>query len=231
MDTVRRVRNLGRVGIAELFWRTTRQLFRRESVLIMALALDDGWRRRAPGVPRRDDLMFQWLDERSLEVLCEPQLGYEDPDVFERSLGRLDRGDRCLAGFVAGQPVTYLWLTNGMRRVVHSEIKLGDGQVWIYKSYTHPAWRRQGLTQLLGRHALLCAADEGNEVALVDMVETNRPSVAAFRGIGFTKLGRFLARSVPDGLQGEVPTRLLDRVAALPEEPRKPGPIDGRPTG
>jgi GNAT superfamily N-acetyltransferase len=224
MDMVRRVRRLKRVGLKELFWRVSRIVLRKEAVLIMAVALDEPWRHSAPDVPVRAGLTFQWLDERSLAVLRQPGLGYDDQATFERSLTRLDRGDQCVAGFLDGEPVTFLWLTHGTRQVVGDELKLGQNQVWIYKSYTHPGWRRQGLTQLLGRHALERCADNGDGVAFVDMLTVNRPSVAAFRGVGFRTLGRFLARIEPDGtLQAIVPARLLDRVMALPKTPSGTG--------
>jgi GNAT superfamily N-acetyltransferase len=224
MDMVRRVRRLQRVGLKELFWRASRRALRCEVVLVMAVTLDEPWRLSPPTAPARPGLTFQWLDARSLSVLRQPGLGYDDRDTFERSLARLDRGDQCLAGFLDAEPVTYLWLTHGTRQVVGDEVKLGEGQVWIYKSYTHPDWRRQGLTQLLGRHALEHCAERGHRggradrVGFVDMLVVNRPSVAAFRGIGFRTLGRFVARAGPDGnLRATIPERLLDRIVALPK--------------
>jgi GNAT superfamily N-acetyltransferase len=230
MDRLRRLRRLKRVGVKELFWRASRRITRREVVLVMAVALDEPWRRQPPTVPDGPDLTFRWLDERSLSVLRRPGLGYDDQATFDRSLARLERGDECLAGFLDGEPVTYLWLTHGVRQVVGDELKLSEGQVWIYKSFTHPARRRQGLTQLLGRHALEHCAARGDRAGFVDMVEVNRPSVAAFRGIGFRTLGRFVARNGPDGkLQALVPVRLLDRIMALPKTLSDTPPGAGRP--
>ena len=218
MDIVRRVRRLERVGFKGLVWRAGRWGLRGEMVLVMAVTLDQQWRASRPSVPDRPRLTFEWLDERSLSVLRQPDLGYDDQATFERSLARLDRGDRCLAGFLDTEPVTYLWLTHGTRQIVGDELKLSEGQVWVYKSYTHPRWRQQGLTQRLGRHALEHRAERGDRVAFVDMLAVNRPSVAAFRGIGFRTLGRFVARNDADGaLRGEVPARLLDRIMALPK--------------
>jgi GNAT superfamily N-acetyltransferase len=227
MDMVRRVRRLERVGFKGFLWRAGRSVLRCEVVLVMAVPLDEPWRSSPPPAPGRPGLTFEWLDERSLSVLRQPDLGYDDQAIFERSLARLDRGDRCLAGFLDAEPVTYLWLTHGTRQIVGDELKLSEGQVWVYKSYTHPRWRQQGLTQLLGRHALEQCAERGDRVAFVDMLEVNRPSVAAFRGMGFRTLGRFVARNDPDKtLQGEVPARLLDRIMALPATP----PGAGSPT-
>jgi GNAT superfamily N-acetyltransferase len=219
MDMVRRVRRLKRVGFRALFWRASRWILRRETVLMMAVTLDESWRQRPPSVPDRPGLEFRWLDRASLGALRRPGLGYEDQVTLERSVCRLGRGDECLAGFLDGEPVTYMWLTHGVREVVGDELKLSEGQVWIYKSFTHPAWRRQGLTQLLGRHALEHCMAQGDRVGFVDMLEVNRPSVAAFRGIGFRTLGRFFASNGPDGrLRAVVPTRLLDRIGSLPRE-------------
>jgi GNAT superfamily N-acetyltransferase len=217
MDMVRRARRLHGVGFKGLLWRGARPVLRGEVVLVMAAALDRSWRLRPPSVPERRGLRFEWLDERTLGVLRRPGMGYDDEATFERSLARLDRGDRCVAGFLVGEPVTYLWLTHGTRQIVGDELKLSEGQVWVYKSYTHPDWRRQGLTQLLVRHALEQCAADGDEVALVDMLTVNRPSIAAFRGVGFRSLGRFVARADRDGsLRSLVPGRLLDRIARLP---------------
>lgn len=225
MDMVRRVRRLQRAGLKALLWRVARRVLRCEVVLVMAVALEEPWRQTRPDVPQRQGLTFAWLDERSLDALRGPGLGYDDQATFERSLARLDRGDECVAGFLDGKAVTYLWLTHGTRQVTGDELKLDQGQVWIYKSYTHPDWRRQGLTQLLGRHALERCADRGDRVAFVDMVTVNRPSVAAFRGIGFRTLGRFTARQGPDGaVRADVPARLLDRIMALPKAPRRTAP-------
>jgi GNAT superfamily N-acetyltransferase len=232
MDMVRRVRRLKRVGFKALFWRASRWILRRETVLVMAVVLDEPWRERPPTVPDRPALTFRWLDGDSLDVLRAPDLGYEDQATLDRSLGRLERGDECLVGLVDGEPVTYMWLTHGVREVVGDELKLSEGQVWIYKSFTHPAWRRQGLTQLLGRHALERCMAQGDRVGFVDMVEVNRPSVAAFRGIGFRTLGRFVARTDADGgLRADVPTRLLDRIGSLPSEQRaQRGPAPSEPS-
>jgi GNAT superfamily N-acetyltransferase len=225
MDMVRRVRRLKSVGLKEFLWRAARRVLRCEVVLVMAVALEEPWREIRPTVPDRPGLTFEWLDERSLSVLRRPGLGYDDQATFERSLARMDRGDHCVAGFLDGEPVTYLWLTHGTRQVTGDELKLSEGQVWIYKSYTHPQWRRQGLTQLLGRHALEQCADGGDRVGFVDMLSVNRPSVAAFRAIGFRTLGRYVARNGPDGtLRTEVPARLLDRIVALPKTPPRAGP-------
>ena len=216
-NMVRRARRLKGVGFKGLLWRVGRRALRGEVVLLMAAPLGASWRSSPPSVPERADLRFEWLDERTLSVLRQPGLGYDDQATFERSLARLDRGDRCVAGFLVGEPVTYLWLTHGTRQLMSDELKLSQGQVWVYKSYTHPDRRRQGLTQLLARHALEECAASGDRVAFVDMLEVNRPSVAAFRGVGFRTLGRFLARRGSDGaLQALVPGRLLDRIARLP---------------
>lgn len=225
MDMVRRARRLQRVGFKELLWRASRRIVRCEVVLVMAVALEGPWRETRPEVPERPGLTFEWLDERTLDVLRAPGLGYDDQATFERSLARLDRGDQCVAGFLDGEPVTYMWLTHGTRQVTGDELKLSQGQVWLYKSYTHPDWRRQGLTQLLGRHALETCAERGDRVAFVDMLTVNRPSVAAFRGIGFRTLGRFVARNGPAGtLHADVPARLLDRIVALPKAPPRAAP-------
>jgi GNAT superfamily N-acetyltransferase len=225
MDMVRRARRLKGVGVKGILWRAGRRLLRCEVVLVMTVALDQAWRSGAATVPGRAGLSFEWLDERTLSVLRQPGLGYDDQAAFERSLARLDRGDQCVAGFLDGRPVTYLWLTHGTRPIVGDEVKLNQDQVWIYKTYTHPDRRRQGLTQLLGRHALAGCAARGDRVAFVDMLEVNRPSVAAFRRMGFHTLGRFTARIGPDGaLQGVVPGRLLDRILALPDTARDTAP-------
>jgi GNAT superfamily N-acetyltransferase len=185
----------------------------------MAVPLDEPWKRTPPHVPRRPGLTFQWLDQQSLSVLRAPHLGYDSDEAFDRSLARLERGHRCLAGFLDGKPVTYLWATESTREVVGDELKLAERQVWIYKCYTRPDWRRQGLTQLLGRHALEQYMADGKGVAFVDMMQVNRPSIAAFRGIGFRPLGRFTVRAGPDGqLAGQVPNRLVDRIMSLPSK-------------
>lgn len=225
MDMVRRARRLKGVGFKGILWRAGRRLSRREVVLVMTVELDQAWRSGAATVPRRPGVSFEWLDERTLSVLRQPGLGYDDQATFERSLARLDRGDQCVAGFLDGKPVTYLWLTHGTRPIVGDEVKLHQDQVWVYKSYTHPDRRRQGLTQLLGRHALEQCAARGDRVAFIDMLEVNRPSVAAFRRMGFRTLGRFMARSDGDGtLQALVPGRLLDRIARLPRTSPAPPP-------
>src|SRR5262245_47881156 len=131
MDMVRRVRRLKRVGFKALFWRASRWILRRETVLVMAVVLDERWRRRPPTVPDRPALAFRWLDRGTLAVLRSPGLGYDDQVTFERSICRLERGDECLAGLIDGEPVTYMWLTHGVREVVGDELKLSEGQVWI----------------------------------------------------------------------------------------------------
>jgi GNAT superfamily N-acetyltransferase len=225
MDLAGRVRRLRRVSLKEVFWRACRRVLRGEVVLVMAVALEGPWRESRQEVPERPGLTFAWLDDRSLGVLQRPGLGYDDRATLERSLARLDRGDRCLTGFVDGEPVTYLWLTHGTRQMTGDELELGQGQVWIYKSYTHPDWRRQGLTQMLGRHALEDCAGGGDHVAFVDMLAVNRPSVAAFRGIGFRTLGRYVVLHGPDGtLRADVPARLHDRIMALPGAPPRAAP-------
>lgn len=223
METVRRMRRPLRVAMADLFWRVSRRVLRCEVVLVMAVALEEPWKSSPPDVPTRPGLTFAWLDQQSLSVLRAPHLGYDSDDVFDRSLDRLERGHRCLAGFLDGEPVTYLWATESTREVVGDELKLSERQVWVYKCFTRPDWRRQGLTQLLGRHALEQYMAEGKRAALVDMMQVNRPSIAAFLGIGFRPLGRFTVRAGFDGkLRGDVPIRLLDRIMALP--PAGPAP-------
>jgi GNAT superfamily N-acetyltransferase len=229
MEMVRRVRRPKRVALADLFWRVSRRALRCEVVLVMTVTMDERWTSSPPDVPRRPGLVFEWLDQRSLSVLRAEHLGYESDAVFDRSLARLERGHRCLAGFLDGEPVTYLWATESTREVVGDELKLGDGQVWIYKCFTRPDWRRQGLTQLLARRALEQYLAEGKQVAFVDMMQVNRPSIAAFLGVGFRPLGRFLVRGGSDGLlRGEVPSRLLDRIMALPARGSAASPAASR---
>lgn len=217
MEMVRRVRRPLRVSLADLCWRVARRALRCEVVLVMAVPLEEPWKSAPPHVLKRPGLTFAWLDRQSLSVLRTPHMGYDCDEVFDRSLERLERGHRCLAGFLDGEAVTYLWATESTREVVGDELKLGEQQVWLYKCYTRPDWRRKGLTQMLGRHALEQYMAEGKRAALVDMMQVNRPSIAAFLGIGFRPLGRFTARAALDGqLRGEVPNRLLDRIMALP---------------
>jgi GNAT superfamily N-acetyltransferase len=219
MQTVRRARRPLRVALADLFWRVSRRILRCEVVLVMAVELDEPWKALPPHVPDRPGLTFRWLDQQSLSVLRAPHLGYDSDEAFDRSLARLERGHRCLAGFLDGKPVTYLWATESTREVVGDELKLDERHVWIYKCFTRPDWRRQGLTQLLGRHALDGYMADGKDVALVDMMQVNRPSIAAFLGIGFRPLGRFTVRAGPDGqLAGQVPNRLVDRIMSLPSK-------------
>lgn len=143
-----------------------------------------------PARPARLPVHFRWAAPADLEALKRPDLNFTDRTVQEARRW-LAGGDRCLIGYVDGEPATYWWVTFSVRRLPGRRLRVGRRQAYVYKSFTLERLRGHGLSQ-----AALCVVLEacravGIRRVFADVALKNVASLRSLGHVGFRQVGTF----------------------------------------
>ena len=148
----------------------------------------------ASDLPADDNgsVTFEWVSRETFDrEVATP--AFQFPPAAARSARRwLDRGDRCLLGRVDARPATYLWVATSVREFPGAPCPIGPGTAYVYKTFTLPAFRGQGLNTAALREARRRCAMEGYRQVLIDVASNNTASRRAIERAGFVQVGRFL---------------------------------------
>jgi GNAT superfamily N-acetyltransferase len=145
-------------------------------------------------VPR--ELEFGYLDERGVSE-------YEQLRPGQRSAAaaRLAEGHRCFATWNDGRLVAVRWLASGTPHVEYLDLplRLADGEVYHYDTFTAPDERRRGISAASQARLFETLREEGYRSSIRAVLPENVPAVrdaerAGYRPngrIGYVKLGRW----------------------------------------
>ena len=86
-----------------------------------------------------------------------------DPIAPEAIARRLELGRQCFTAQVEGIIAAYGWLTRGPEYVgeFERELRVGEGEAYIWDCATSPGYRRQRLFSALLAHITACSRQEG----------------------------------------------------------------------
>lgn len=138
-------------------------------------------------VPFPDGLDFSFVepsDARSLNSLA------AQADSAE-ALRRLRRGDRCFVGRIGGRVVTARWVAVGEIWIPYLQRWLQPkvNEVFIYESFTHPAFRSQGVDAGARRTLLPLLAAEGVRTTVAAVLPEERLALRVLEKDGYRRIG------------------------------------------
>ncbi len=146
----------------------------------------------ASGHDPATEVPFEWASREVFErELATPEWQFPSA-VAARARQWLARGDRCLVGRVEGRPATTLWVGTTIRELPGARCPIGRGRAYVYKTFTLPAFRGQGLNTAALRDVRRRCAEEGCDEVLIDVARSNTASRRAIERAGFAPVGRFL---------------------------------------
>ncbi len=170
-------------GIRVLWTKVLTTCYRR--VVVMVRPLDRPIADRPPRLP----VVISILGEDDLEAYRRFR-----PDQLERILeARRVRGDRCFAAWHEGRIVHAAWVATGGVHVpyLRRDLMLQSGDVYIYDSFTLPAFRGHGLAQARSAHLLKHYRQLGYRRALGVVAVENKVAFRPALGIGFYPIGLY----------------------------------------
>ena len=133
------------------------------------------------------DLEFRFLDEQDLDA-------YETlrPGTARQAADRLASGDRCFAAWRDGRLVAVRWLATGSPHVEYLgvQLRLADGEVYHYDTFTDPSERRRGISLASQARLFEALRRDGNRRALRAVLPENRAAVGDATRAGFRPCGR-----------------------------------------
>jgi GNAT superfamily N-acetyltransferase len=103
---------------------------------------------------------------------------------------RLQGKRRCFSLQIAGEIVTYGWVSLGAEYVgeLERQFHLNDEEAYVWDCGTIPAWRGNGLYTLLLGHIIYQLHSEGVPLIWIGASRKNRPSVQGIASAGFRQV-------------------------------------------
>ena len=103
---------------------------------------------------------------------------------------RFQGNRRCFGLKIAGQIVTYGWVTHGVECVGELERKfyLNPNEAYIWDCGTVPAWRKQGCYSTLLSHIIYQLQAEGVPRLWIGASRQNQPSIQGIAKAGFKRV-------------------------------------------
>jgi len=100
---------------------------------------------------------------------------------------RLHRGARCFLAWDGDQLAHGYWMGSDRVRIDYMEgdLILAPGDVYMYDSYSPPAYRGRGLAQAMGLHVMRIAREEGYKRAWCLPAIENRAGTRPVEAIGY----------------------------------------------
>jgi GNAT superfamily N-acetyltransferase len=109
----------------------------------------------------------------------------------------LARGDRCYGALLGDAVASFAWYATRPTPIDDERcVHFGDDLVYMYKAFTLPEHRGQGLHAASVTHALAAYAREGYRGLVCYIESTNFSSVRAHHRIGFRDFGQILCLKV-----------------------------------
>lgn len=141
------------------------------------------------GIEYRELTLDDWLLLEAALIAS----GEADPLRVRR---RLAQGHRVFCGLHQGRVVHFSHVCASRRALldVPVDLELRPDERFIYKCYTVPEARGQGIFTRMLREILTSLAREGVCNAYIDVAEGNSPSINAIQAAGFTLLRIFRGR-------------------------------------
>jgi hypothetical protein len=144
----------------------------------------------APGFLEEDRWRPSFLDERRLRSLARDPANELDEAFLDRAL---EKGDRCMAILEGDRLAAYGWYSDRETEVSPGlALSFAPGWTYMYKGFTHPAYRGLRLHARGMASALIACAEEGRH-GLVSFVEANNyNSLRSVHRMGYRDVGRIL---------------------------------------
>lgn len=139
-----------------------------------------------PMCPARVEVTFAEVEAADIDELA-AAMNLSTPEPIQQ---RLQGGRRCFSLKVAGQIVTYGWVTRGVEFVGELERKfhLCDDEAYIWDCGTVPAWRGQRCYSALLSRLIYRLHHEGIARIWIGASRQNQPSVRGFANAGFQQI-------------------------------------------
>ena len=122
--------------------------------------------------------------------------------------------DMCVAAYCGDRMAAYAWYAQGsieasynQGRTVHSgtAISFPSHMSFLYKAFTHPDFRGQGLYKHVNKYALEQLNHEGIDTILATTDWSNLPALKSCYGLGFQHLGNIWRMGFPGLVSGVYP--------------------------
>ena len=117
------------------------------------------------------------------------------PQVFEK---RIESGSRCYAVRLDGRIATVSWIATGSVWIdfIARELTLGEGEIYIYDSYTHPDYRGRRLQGSMLKQVLAQYEAAGYRRIGVIIAPENRSNIKSRLRSGFERSHWIFAISI-----------------------------------
>jgi hypothetical protein len=138
---------------------------------------------REPGI----ELEYGFLSEAEVGKL--DSLGWDLSS--SGAVARLRRGERCFLALHDGRVVSARWLTSGKAFVEYlaTEVRLGEGEVYLYDAYTSPAFRNLGVYGAASTRLARLLAAEGRVRTVAAVPPDDPAAVRACESAGYRRAG------------------------------------------
>ncbi len=116
------------------------------------------------------------------------------PDQDPRELhDRLARGHRCFATWYRGDLVDVSWVATERAHFPYLRCTLvfGPRDIYVYDSYSHPAYRGRGLYMAKATHIMRQAGIEGYERLVALIAIENKPARVVTKRLGIRFVGQY----------------------------------------
>lgn len=136
-------------------------------------------------------------------------------DSVVRARSWIEQGDRCLVGFIGGEGVTSLWVTDRSRHLPGVSLPIGERLLFVYKTFTAVQWRGRGLNKAALKWVIRWARDQGYERVFIDVSARNAASQRAVRAAGFRDVAAFWIVTIANRRRAVVPARTRRIIAGV----------------